>query len=109
MNRIYIAGPLSHGDVYQNVLNAQEAANRLLDAGFSPFVPHWFYHLARTNPRDYEAWMAIDQAWLKVADGLIRIPGYSPGADREEAYATQHGIPVFHSLEALCRHFERAA
>jgi hypothetical protein len=45
--RIYVAGPYTKGDVAVNVRNAFEAANRLADVGFAPFVPHatHFWHM----------------------------------------------------------------
>lgn len=52
--RVYVAGPYTNGDVAVNVRTAYEAADRLADLGFAPFVPHsthfgTFSFLARTS------------------------------------------------------------
>ncbi len=45
--KIYVAGPYTKGDVAVNVRSAFEAANKLADFGFAPFVPHGthFWHI----------------------------------------------------------------
>lgn len=110
MKLVYVASAYSNGDVAVNVKTAMDAGTKLIEAGFAVIVPHLYHYLHIYNPQEYEKWMAMDFAIIKKCDGLIRLPGYSPGADREEAFAKEQGIPVFHSLEAVCRHFrERAA
>lgn len=39
--RIYIAGPISKGDLAHNINQASKAFRTLADAGFAPFCPHW--------------------------------------------------------------------
>ena len=101
MRRIYIAGPYTHGDVAVNVRNALDAASRLLDAGFAPYVPHLMHFLHMIHPHLYEDWIALDLEWLAVCDGLVRLYGTSPGADREVAEARRLGIPVFANVNAV--------
>ena len=101
MTRVYVAGPYSGGDTLANIARAVFHADWLLSLGYIPFVPHltgfWhFYH-----PRKYEEWLAYDMAWLRMCDALLRIPGESPGADREVALAESLGIPVFYSVPEL--------
>ena len=36
---------------------------------------------------EYETWMEYDLAWLGACEALLRLPGHSPGADREVRYA----------------------
>ena len=81
--RIYVAGPLSEGDHGDNVRTAILVATALLDAGHHPYLPHLtaFWHLV--TPRDYEVWMDLDIEWIKQCEALVRLPGESPGADRE--------------------------
>jgi len=105
MTRIFVSGPLSHGDVYENVLKAQQVGAELIALGFAPFIPHLYHYLHVVNPIDYERIMAVDQAWLAQADGVVRIPGYSPGADREVALAKAQGIPVFDMVADVCTYF----
>ena len=101
MTYVYIAGPYTGGDSVVNVRAAVEAGQAVLAAGFIPFVPH-LYHLWHTiKPGNYEQWMRLDFAWLERCDVLIRLPGNSPGADREVARAKELGIPVYYGLDAF--------
>jgi hypothetical protein len=91
---VYVAGPYTKPDPIDNTRTALGVADALLPYGFIPLVPHLtaFWHLYSKKP--YEKWMEIDQGYLAVCDALYRFPGESPGADREEEYAREHGIPV---------------
>lgn len=93
--RVYVAGPYTNGDVGANVRAAILAADELLTAGHVPFVPHLahFWHLV--TPRRYEDWLALDLAWLPLCEAVLRLPGYSLGADREVARARELGLPVY--------------
>jgi len=96
--RVYVAGPYSQGDPEANTYRAMAEADKLLAAGYCPYLPHLshFHHLQ--HPHDYETWMRLDFAYLAVCDVLIRIPGPSPGADREVKVAKERGIPVYYSV-----------
>jgi hypothetical protein len=125
--RVYIAGPISKGDMLHNVEQADRAFAALLKAGFAPFCPHWsvFHNSAyRTGPSldrvvaeadakpngtTYEDWMGVDLPWVEVSDALLRLPGDSTGADMEVACARDHGIPVFHAVAELVAHFAGVA
>lgn len=95
---IYVSGPIS-SDPEGHALTAMREASRLMDAGLHPFVPHLSVWWERHHPRPYESWMAWDFAWLSRCDAILRLPGHSPGADREMAAAAKAGIPSFHSVE----------
>lgn len=100
---VYVAGPLTHHDQVQEVMNvevAKEAGHILEDAGLSAFVPHYFYHSRRRVRRSYEEWMAIDLRMLRNCHALVRLPGPSPGADREVEAAKVLGMPVYFGIEA---------
>lgn len=92
--RVYIAGPYTGGDVARNVANAILIGDAVLKLGHTPHVPHLnhFWHLL--HPGGYEQWMGLDLEWLAVCDVLLRLPGESPGADREVAEARRLGLPV---------------
>lgn len=98
---IYVAGPYTQGDPATNVASALEAADQVLALGHVPLVPHLSHYWHQISPKDYEAWLAIDLAYLAACDGLLRLPGYSPGADREVEFAKAQGLPVWYGLEAL--------
>jgi len=101
MQRPYIAGPYSKPDPAVNVRNAVLAFNRLRDLGYMPFLPH-LTHLAHLiAPRPYEDWLEYDRAWLAQCDSFIRLPGESPGADREVAEARRLRLPVYEGVGAF--------
>ncbi len=103
--RVYIAGPYTNGDVALNVRNAFEAANRLADLGYAPFVPHSTHFWHMLFPRPYEDWLQLDNEYLPCCAALLRLPGESKGADKEVEFARKLGIPVFRTIEALNQHF----
>src|SRR5512138_2138396 len=98
--RVYIAGPISIGNQVENVRRAVMAADQVLKAGHSPFCPHLdFFWRVMTGTDDYETWLRLDFDFLSVCDALIRLPGASPGSDREVAFALGRKIPVFYGVE----------
>lgn len=116
--RVYIAGPISKGDLAENINAATDAFHALLHAGFAPLCPHWSafsggvyrsteekvpFALAETLPLSttHEDWVAVDLPWVSVADAVLRIGGESVGADREVAEAKRLGIPVFTNFTEL--------
>jgi hypothetical protein len=98
MKTVYVAGAYTQGDTAVNVAAAIRAGNLLVQAGFAPFVPHLFHFMHMHQPAGYEAWMAIDFEWVGRCDALVRLPGVSPGADREVALALEKGIPVYYGV-----------
>lgn len=99
--KVYIAGPYTADtpeQVQDNVNCAVDLANDLLDAGHIPFCPHLTHYLHQRRHREYEAWCCYDLVWLISCDALLRMPGPSPGADRETRFAIHLGIPCFASL-----------
>ena len=100
--KVYIAGPIGQGDaVKQNVERGVATANELLDLGFYVFAPHLFTFLGKE--RDYEFWMEHCFQWLKECTALLRLPGASPGADREIEFAIKGGMKIFYSVESLVK------
>ena len=93
--KVYIAGPMSHGDIAGNVRQAMDAAATLMQAGHAVYVPHLCHFMEISHPQPYELWLAQDFAWIAASDALIRLPGESSGADREAAFARERGIPVW--------------
>ena len=89
---VYVAGPLTHGDVMANVRAALDVAKALRGWGAVPIVPHLTVIAHLVHPETYETWMAEDFAILARCDALVRIPGHSPGADREWEAAGAFGL-----------------
>ncbi len=105
--RIYVAGPYTNGDVAVNVRNAYEAANRLANLGFAPFVPHATHFWHMLFPRPYEFWLELDNEFLPCCAAVLRLPGPSKGADAEVQLAERLGIPVFQDIDELAELFKQ--
>ena len=105
--RVYVAGPLSGGDTLSgemqlaNVRAAIAAGALLMEAGYAPYVPHLTYYWHERHPHSYEDWIALCLAWVAAADAVLRLPGASPGADREVVLARERGVPVYGCLAEL--------
>ena len=99
--RVYVAGPYTKGDVALNVKAAIEAGNRLLNAGFAPFVPHLTHFWHMLCPQPYETWLDLDNQFILCCEALLRLPGESSGAEKEVALALSLNIPVFYSEKEL--------
>jgi hypothetical protein len=114
--RVYIAGPISKGGLFENVARADIAFRELLRAGFAPLCPHWsVFHgsifsagrfvAAVADPfpggTTHADWMGVDLPWVEASHAVLRLPGESAGADLEVAHAERHGIPVFDSIDAV--------
>lgn len=91
---IYVAGPISR-DPMAGTRAAVLAGAELMRGGLVPFVPHLSVLWQMIDPVEYEDWMIQDFAWIRRCDALLRLPGESPGADREVAFAKQGGLPIF--------------
>lgn len=120
--RIYLAGPLTKGDLAHNVNQATEAFVKLAKAGFAPFCPQWSVYakpavsvdqgcgrasvwcegtVNGTPEMSHDDWIDVDLPWVVASDALLRLPGESVGADLEEECAESRGIPVFYCVETL--------
>ncbi len=124
--RVYVAGPISKGDLAHNVNQATEAFVALAKASFAPFCPHWSVYCKPCMPwrfsthdaviceatangtvnagMDHATWLAVDCAWVEVADCVLRLPGESKGADMEVLHAAKHGITTYFDLALLLQH-----
>ncbi len=128
--RVYIAGPISKGDLAANVNRATAAFVRLAKAGFAPLCPHWSVYSkpcknwiiiddeetaedpdsvfcqGTKNGNDemtHADWIGVDLPWVEVSHAVLRLPGESTGADLEVEHATRHGVPVYEDIDQLIR------
>lgn len=104
--RVFVAGPYSaNADdlILCNVLTACREAAKLVEAGLFPFVPHLSHYVDRCCATyvDYEVWMNQTLQWVDACKCVLRLPGVSPGADREVERASQLGIPVFTTVQEV--------
>ena len=100
--RIFIAGPYTR-DPLRNTEQAIDAAARLKALGIESYVPHLSHFIEERHKFPYEEWMATSFTWIRCCHALLRLPGTSPGADREVAEAQRLGIPVWTDESAMCR------
>lgn len=96
--RVYLAWPYSSGVPGWNVQVAINQADLLIRLGYAPLVPHLSHYIHDQFPQPYEVWMEICLAWIPCSQAVYRLPGESPGADRECELAASLGIPVVYSL-----------
>ena len=101
MKKVYIASPYTKGDIAVNVKFQIDIADKLMDLGFSPFVPLYSHFQHMAHPRPYTDWVKNDLVWVGACDCLLRLGGESEGADREVEYAIRMNIPVFYSITEL--------
>lgn len=105
--RVYIAGPMTSGSKnHFNMAKIREAIEAhfvLIELGFVPHCPHLtvFCELMQPGRISYEKWLELDRHYIDDADAVLRIPGVSPGADRECKYARFLNKPVVEGLDTF--------
>ncbi len=57
-----------------------------------------------TEPVSWEDALEVDEEFVEGSDVLLRLPGISKGADREERFARELGIPIVYTIEDLEKH-----
>lgn len=101
--RVYISGPITSGNRNHNYHQAVEAHRELMLAGFAPMNPMMTMTLPFAWEKDFphELWLECDFPWVAASDAVLRLPGYSVGADAELAHAEKYDVPVFYSVAEL--------
>ena len=102
--KVYIAGPISKGNVVVNIRTAIDVAEIVRQQGHFPFVPHlttftWYFAHIDKLSLDDSSWAAWNLAWLDCCDAVIRLPGLSSGSDKEVEHAEKLNKPVFYGLD----------
>jgi hypothetical protein len=101
---IYIASAYTASTAEQienNIRTQIWAGHAVIDMGHVPVVPNLNHFMDAIQRRTYSEWMACDFALIKRCDAVLRLPGHSPGADREVELAQGIGLPVLKSLSEL--------
>ena len=91
---VYLAGPIT-ADPLAAPRQALEVFAPLRALGLVPFLPQLTVLAEMIQPRGYEEWMGYDFDVIARCQALVRLPGESPGADREVEWAETLGLPVF--------------
>jgi hypothetical protein len=90
----FVSGPFSD-EPMMRTLEAADLQHWLMDRGYIVFCPHTAYFWTdQIRNRPYEDWMRQCLAFVAKSDIVVRMPGVSPGSDRECAAAESMGIPV---------------
>lgn len=100
--KVYIASAYTKGDVAANVKAQMDATNDLYELGFnvySPLIGTHFQHMV--YPKDYNFWLSLDYEWISVCDCVLRLDGFSEGADMEVEHAKRLGKKVFYDIVDL--------
>lgn len=99
---VYLAGPITKGNQFDNVHRALVAGKRLRDAGFCVIIPHRAaLDELCLGAQDYEKWMDEDFELIRRSDILVRLPGVSSGSDREVALAWERNMPFFLPVDSI--------
>lgn len=98
---VYIAGPFTSNPM-AGTRNAVKAAERLDQTGLiMPVVPHLNLLWDLICGHEEQFWLDMDLAYLNRCNALYRLPGISPGADGEVAFAEENSIEVFYETGEL--------
>jgi len=100
--KVYIAGPMSWGNLIEHTRRAVEAGTELLLKGYYPFIPQLSVLWDLMIPKGtitHEMWLEYDKEWVLTSVAVIRLSGKSRGADQEVRWARRHSIPVYATVE----------
>ena len=97
---VYIAAAYTQPDPVVNTHAVIKIADALLNAGFTPLIPHLTLAWHLVSPKSYATWLTYDRQLLARCDVLLRVPGYSHGATQECTFADELGIPVIRPRSA---------
>jgi hypothetical protein len=104
---------MTNGDFYDNLLRGCNAGLELIRAGIPCIVPHLSAFIGQRKRRGLyyaellpggttsEDWYNMDLIIVSHCDALLRLPGFSVGADLEEAEARFRSIPVFTTINEV--------
>lgn len=106
MIKVYIASPYSIGNKEENVFRQMQVADILISEGFCPYIPLLTHYQHLQFPQPYNFWLEYDLEWLFCCEAILRLDGESYGADKEEEYAKELGIPIFYDIPTLILYFD---
>ncbi len=92
---IYVAGPYTAPDPVRNTNSVCRVAMALYEqTDWCPVVPHLSLLWHAVVPRPERHWLDYDLHLLRSCDAIVRLPGFSLGADGEMAEAERVGLEV---------------
>jgi hypothetical protein len=110
MDRIYVAGPYSAGniiDVLNNIQRGIKQCAMILKKGrYAVYCPWLDYQYHFFEPGiTVEQYQNNSMAWLEVSDLMVVLPGWekSKGTKKEIARAKERGIEIIYVVEGNFR------
>lgn len=103
--RVFVSCPISRGDAEVNFKRACAAQHDLILHGYAPLNPALCMRLPGNELIEHDQWMEVSLPWVEASDAVLRVSGYSRGADEETAHAEFFSIPVFYSIDEIDLHF----
>jgi len=94
MKWCYIAAPYTVPDPVQNTNRVIRFAEKVIKKGYMPIIPHLTLLWHAVTPKPVDFWYQYTMELMKRCDMVIRLHGFSEGADREVEMARQLGIEV---------------
>ena len=102
--RVYVAGPISKGDVFDNIVRAIKAGRTMVQQGLAPYIPHFDAYMfawgdgsgQNTEEVSWNGYLEWDLEWVAQSEAVYRVYGESKGADLECSIASKLGIPIFY-------------
>ena len=91
---VFLAAPYSQNPAACIGAVCRVATVMIESTAFTPVVPTLSMLWDTVTPRPYEWWSRVHLDVMQVCDAVLRLPGDSPGADREIEKARSLGIPV---------------
>ena len=95
MKKIYIAGPMSIGNLMENVRHGIDAGDKVIKMKHCAIIPHLSIFHNMIHPNSWQTWLDMDLELIKVCDAVYRIEGESKGADIEVEFAKKYNKEVF--------------
>lgn len=96
--RVYLAGPMSSGDRFENITGAIRVARKMVQDGLAPYVPQFDAYMFPGEDITWNGFLEWDMEWVAVSEAVYRLAGESKGADLECLKASERGIPVFYQF-----------
>ena len=109
--KVYVAGALNAKDAIKYVRNLSRMFRygvMLMESGYSVFVPGLDLLLLLSAKKiNYNFVFYNSWEWIKVSDAVYVCPKSrrSKGTKREIKLAKKMGIPVFHKVSEMNKHF----
>ena len=97
--KIYLSGPITEGNQRRNYQQAVDAQIAVMSLGHSVLNPMLTMQLP--DSFSWSVWMECCLPWVASSDIILRLPGYSRGAELECRHARTHGITICSSIADL--------